>query len=309
MSRSKITVVGAGRVGSNVAMLCVQRELGNVVLWNRTGETAKGIALDIMESSPTEDADASITGTVDWKDTAGSDVVVITAGLPRKPGMTRADLLNTNANIVKSAALEIKKRSKDAVVVVVTNPLDAMAYVALRATGFPRERIVGMAGVLDASRFRTFIARELDVSVEDVLALVLGGHGDSMVPLSRHASVGGIPLPDVLSQKRIAALEKHTREAGTEIIALEKEGSAFYAPADAVAQMVEAIVRDKKRVLPCSAYVKGEYGYKDVYLGVPVVLGSGGVERIIEVKLNAAEKKALARSAADVKAQLKELKL
>lgn len=309
MSREKITVAGAGRVGSNVAMLCVQRELGDVVIWNRTADTARGLALDIVEATPVEDADASVTGTGDWRDTRASDVVVITAGVPRKPGMSRAELQGVNASVVKSVSANIKKYSPGAVVIVVTNPLDAMAYVALRTTRFPRERVMGMAGVLDSSRFRTFIAQQLNVSVEDIQALVLGTHGDAMVPLWRQASVGGIPLPELLPKKKIEALVRHTQKAGAEIVSLEKESSAFYAPADAVVQMVEAVVRDKKRVLPCSAYVKGEYGIKNIFLGVPVVLGAEGIERIVEVELNAQEKKMLLRSAAEIRAQIKELKL
>lgn len=307
MQRSKITVVGAGRVGSTAAARCVQRELGEVVLWNRTPGTAKGVALDISESAPLDDVDASITGTGEWEDTTDSDAVVVTAGAPRKPGMNRADLLDTNKKIVGSICEEVKEHSPDCVLIIITNPLDAMVHVAKDVTGFPRERVIGMAGVLDASRFRSFVASELDVSVEDVVGAVMGGHGDVMVPLTRHASVGGIPLTSLMDGEKVAEIVERTKGAGGEIVELEEEGSAFYAPGDSAAEMVEAIVKDKKRVLPCSVYLKGEYGIEDLFMGVPVVLGEGGMEKVLETPLNEQEEKALKKSEEYVREMVEEL--
>ncbi len=282
-------------------MWVARKELGDIVLYNRTRGLAEGKALDLKESSPVDGFDLAIVGTDQLDDTGDSDVIVLTAGMPRQPGMSRADLLNVNASIVSSICVQIANTSPNAVLIVVTNPVDAMVQVAANATMFPRQKVMGMAGILDSARFRTFIALELGVSVEDTNALVLGGHGDFMVPLPRHASVGGIPLSDLLPEDRIAALVERTRRGGAEILALEKVSSAYYAPAAAAGQMVESIVRDKKRVLPCVAYLQGEYGINDAFMGVPVLLGSSGVERVFELKLNASELEAIRQSAKSVR--------
>ena len=295
-TRKKITVVGAGFVGSTCAHWAAARELGDVVLVDINDGAAKGKALDLYESSPVEHFDSRITGTSDYKDTAKSDVVIITAGIPRKPGMSRDDLLATNSKIMKDVCKGIKEFSPEAVVIVVSNPLDAMAYVALKELGFPRERVIGMAGVLDGARFRTFIAEELKVSVKDVHAFVLGGHGDTMVPMPRHCSVGGVPLLEILPKERVDALVKRTREGGAEIVGLLKTGSAYYAPAASAVQMTEAILRDQGRVLPCAAFLQGEYGIKDLFVGVMCKLGGGGLEKVYEIKLNDEEKAMLANS-------------
>ena len=282
-------------------MWVARKELGDIVLYNRTRGLAEGKALDLKESSPVDGFDLAIVGTDQLDDTGDSDVIVLTAGMPRQPGMSRADLLNVNASIVSSICVQIANTSPNAVLIVVTNPVDAMVQVAANATMFPRQKVMGMAGILDSARFRTFIALELGVSVEDTNALVLGGHGDFMVPLPRHASVGGIPLSDLLPEDRIAALVERTRRGGAEILALEKVSSAYYAPAAAAGQMVESIVKDKKRVLPCVAYLQGEYGINDAFMGVPVLLGSSGVERVFELKLNASELEAIRQSAKSVR--------
>jgi malate dehydrogenase len=298
----KVTVVGAGHVGATTAQRLAEAELAcEIVLVDVAGDMPRGKALDLWESAPLAGYDTRLVGTNGYEETAGSELVVVTAGLPRGPGMTRDDLLGRNAEIVKSVAAEIRRTSPDAIVIVVSNPLDAMAYVALKITGFPRERIVGMAGVLDSARFRSFIALELDVSVEDIQALVLGGHGDSMVPLARYSTVAGIPLPALLPASRIQALIERTRNGGGEIVQLLGAGSAYYAPSAAVVTMVEAIVKDKKRILPCAAYLTGEYGMQDVFVGVPVKLGRRGVEQILELELEPAELAALQRSSADVR--------
>jgi malate dehydrogenase len=295
---NKITVVGAGNVGATAAQGIARRELGReVVMIDIMEGVPQGKGLDQWESAPIEGWDARVRGTNSYDDTAGSDIVVITAGIARKPGMSREDLLNTNAGIVRSVSEQVKASSPDAIVIMVSNPLDVMAHVCMQATGFPRERIIGMAGVLDTARYRSFIALELDISVEDIQALVLGGHGDTMVPLASYTTVSGIPLSQLLPQDRIDALVDRARTGGAEIVALLKTGSAYYAPAAAVVQMVEAIVRDKKRILPCSAWLQGEFGMSDLFLGVPCKLGRTGLEQVIEVELTDDERGALTRSA------------
>jgi malate dehydrogenase len=295
---NKITVVGGGNVGATAAQGIARRELGReVVIIDIMEGVPQGKGLDQWESAPIEGWDARVRGTNDYADTAGSDIVVITAGIARKPGMSREDLLNTNAGIVRSVSEQVKATSPDAIIIMVSNPLDVMAGVAMRTTGFPRERVIGMAGVLDTARYRSFIALELDISVEDIQALVLGGHGDTMVPLASYTTVSGIPLSQLLPQHRIDALVDRARHGGAEIVSLLKTGSAYYAPAAAVVQMVEAIVRDKKRILPCSAWLQGEFGMSDLFLGVPCKLGRSGLEKIIEVELTGDERQALEKSA------------
>ena len=303
MKRAKITIVGAGNVGATTAHWCAAAELGDVVLLDipQTENMPKGKALDLFQAGPIMDFDARITGTTNYDDTAGSDVVVITAGIPRKPGMSRDDLLTTNARIVGAVSEEIRQSSPDAIVIVVSNPLDAMVQRAWQVTGFPPQRVLGQAGVLDTARFRAFLAMELDVSVEDVSAMLLGGHGDTMVPLASCASVGGIPVANLIAAERLEQIIQRTRDGGAEIVSLLKTGSAYYAPAAASAQMVEAIVRDKKRLIPCAAYCDKEYGVGGFYVGVPVVLGAAGVERIIELQLSASERAAFQKSVDAVK--------
>jgi malate dehydrogenase len=297
----RITVVGAGNVGATVAQHLALRELAReVVLVDVAGDMPRGKALDLWEAAPIAGSDCRLVGTNGYAETRGSGLVVITAGLARRPGMSRDDLLAKNTEIVRGVAEEVRSGSPDAVVIVVSNPLDAMAYVTLRATGFPRERVLGMAGVLDSARLRSFIALELDVSVEDTHAFVLGGHGDSMVPLARYSSVAGIPLPRLLPPERVEALIERTRKGGGEIVQLLGSGSAYYAPGAAVAQMVESIVRDKKRILPCAVRLEGEYGLRGMFVGVPVKLGRRGVEQVLEIDLEPAERDALHRSAAEV---------
>jgi malate dehydrogenase len=306
--RPKISIIGAGFVGSTCAHWAASKELGDVVLIDINGDAAKGKALDLFEASPVEGFDSRLTGGSDYALTAGSDVVVITAGLPRKPGMSRDDLLATNAKIVKECAQNVAKHSPDAVLIIVSNPLDAMCHVALEASGFPRERVLGMAGVLDGARFRSFIAMECDVSVEDVQAFVFGGHGDTMVPMPRYVSVGGVPLTQMLSKERIDAIVDRTRKGGLEIVELLKTGSAYYAPAASTIQMVEAIVRDKKRVLPCAVLLKGEYGVQNLFVGVLAKLGAKGLEGIPVLELNAEEKDMFGKSAAAVKGLVDDMK-
>src|SRR5213596_609473 len=277
-ARAKITVVGAGNVGASVAQYVVEKELGDVVLVDVVEGIPQGKALDLLEAGPIHGYDSVLTGSNGYDETSNSDIVVITAGLARKPGMTRDDLLFKNAEIVGSVVEQITARSKDAILVLVTNPLDAMVQLAWKKSGFPHKRVVGMAGVLDSARFRTFIARELDVSVENVTAFVLGGHGDSMVPLPRYSTVAGIPITDLLPPDRVAALVKRTRDGGAEIVNFLKTGSAYYAPAASAVEMVEAILKDKKKILPCAAYLDGQYKTKGLYVGVPVKLGRSGVE-------------------------------
>ncbi len=303
MRRAKITIVGAGNVGATTAHWCASLELGDIVLVDipQTGDMPKGKALDLMQAGPIMGFDANIVGTNGYEETADSDVVVITAGVPRKPGMSRDDLLATNAGIVGQVAQQVKQTSPNAIVIVVSNPLDAMVQKAFQVTGFPPQRVLGQAGVLDTARYRTFIATELGVSVEDVSAMLLGGHGDSMVPVASCTSVGGIPVTQLIPKDRLEEIIQRTRMGGAEIVNLLKTGSAYYAPAAATAQMVEAIVRDKKRVIPCAAYCDKEYGVGGYYVGVPVVLGSAGVERILEIELTEEEKAAFAKSVDAVK--------
>ncbi len=303
MRRAKISIIGAGNVGATTAHWCAAAELGDIVLVDipATEDMPRGKALDLMQSSPVMGFDANILGTTSYHDTQGSDVVVITAGIPRKPGMSRDDLLATNAKIMSSVCEEIKKSSPEAIVIVVSNPLDAMVQRALQVTGFPAERVVGQAGILDTARYRTFLALELGVSIEDVSALLMGGHGDTMVPIPSCTSVGGIPILQLIQPERLEEIVDRTRKGGAEIVSLLKTGSAYYAPSAATAQMVEAIVRDKKRLIPCAAYCDQEYGVGGYYVGVPVVLGSAGVERIVELELTDAEKSAFENSVQAVK--------
>lgn len=307
--RRKISIIGAGNVGATAAHWLAAKELGDIVLVDIIEGLPQGKALDLLQAGPIEDFDTLMQGTNSYQETAGSDVIVITAGVPRKPGMTRLDLLSTNAAIVRAVVEQAAALSPQAHLLVVTNPLDVMAYLAWAVSGFPAERVYGMAGILDSARLRTFIARELGVSVEDVQALVLGGHGDQMVPLPRYSTVTGIPITELMSKERIEALVERTRRGGGEIVALLQRGSAFYAPGAAIAQMVEAVIKDKKRLLPCTAYLRGEYGLEGIYLGVPVVLGAGGIERILELELTGEERAALERSAAAVRAGIEELGL
>lgn len=290
--RAKITIVGAGFVGATTAHWCAVYELGDIVLVDipATETMPKGKALDLLQSGPIVGFDANVIGTTDYEATRGSDVVVITAGIPRKPGMSRDDLLVTNARVVGAVAEQVRATSPDAIIVVVTNPLDVMTQRVWEVSGFPAHRVVGQAGVLDTARYRTFLALELGVSVEDVTALLLGGHGDTMVPLPSYTSVGGIPVTKLIAPERLAEIVQRTRDGGAEIVNLLKTGSAYYAPSAAVAQMVEAIVKDKKRLLPCSAFCDREYGVGGYYVGVPVVLGAGGVERVIELDLAGQER-------------------
>ncbi len=306
----KITVIGAGNVGATTAQRLVDKQLANeLVLVDILEGIPQGKALDMYEASPLEKVDVHVTGTNTYEATANSDIVVITAGIARKPGMSRDDLMNTNSAIVKACAASAVAVSPNAIFIVVSNPLDVMAYVTMKTTKLPRERVIGMAGMLDAARARSFIALELNVSVEDVFAPVLGGHGDSMVPLPRYSSVAGIPLTDLLDQAAIDRVMKRTREGGIEIVNYLKTGSAYYAPSSATVTMVESIVKDKKRILPCSVYLQGEYGLTNTFVGVPVKLGRKGVEQIIQFKLNADEQAALAKSAADVSASIGKLTL
>lgn len=305
--RKKITVIGAGHVGETTALMLAQRELGDVVLTDIIEDMPQGKSLDLMEMTPLEGVDSNIRGANDLAEMKGSDIVVMTAGLPRKPGMSRMDLLTKNAEIVGGVAEGIKKNAPNAIVVMVSNPLDVMSYLAYKVTGFDKKRVVGMAGVLDSTRLRAFVAMELGVSVADVHAMVLGGHGDSMVPLPRYTTVCGIPITELLSEEAIDRLVKRTRMGGGEIVKLLKTGSAYYSPAGAAVQMVESIVKDKKRILPAAALLQGEYGLSDVYVGVPVKLGAEGVEDILELKLSADELAALKESAADVAQGIKDL--
>ncbi|MBX9766104.1 MAG: malate dehydrogenase [Bdellovibrionales bacterium] len=299
--RKKITVIGAGFVGSTAAHWAAQKELGDVVLLDINEGAAKGKALDLYEAAPVELFDSRITGTSNYEETANSDIVILTAGIPRKPGMSRDDLLATNSKIVKECCEGIKKYSPNSVVIVVSNPLDAMAWVAKETLGFPRERVLGMAGVLDGARMRTFISEALQVSVKDVFAFVLGGHGDTMVPMPRHCNVGGIPLSELLPQAKIDEIVQRTRNGGAEIVGLLKTGSAFYSPSASAVQMAEAILKDQGRILPCAAMLKGEYGVQDLFVGVLCKLGGKGLEKVMEIKLNDSEKADLDKSVAAVK--------
>jgi malate dehydrogenase len=298
MRRAKITIIGAGNVGATCAHWCAANELGDVLLLDvpQTENMPKGKALDLFQASPIMGFDSRLVGTTDYADTADSDVVVITAGIARKPGMSRDDLLSTNAKIVTNVAQNVKATSPNAVVIVVSNPLDAMVQRAYQVLGFPSHRVIGQAGVLDTARFRAFLAMELNVSVEDISAMLMGGHGDTMVPIASCTSVGGIPVTQLISTERLAEIVQRTRDGGAEIVSLLKTGSAYYAPAAATAQMVEAIVRDKKRLIPCAALCNSEYGVGGYYVGVPVVLGSAGIEKIVELQLTDSEKAAFKKS-------------
>jgi malate dehydrogenase len=299
--RRKVSIVGSGNVGATAAQRIADRELADIVLIDIIEGVPQGKALDLLQSGPVEGYDSQIVGTNDYKDTANSDIVIITAGLPRRPGMSRDDLLMKNYEIVKDVTEQVVKYSPQSILIVVSNPLDAMVQTAFKVSGFPKQRVMGMAGVLDSARFRTFIAMELNVSVENVQAFVLGGHGDTMVPLPRYSTVAGIPITELLTQERIDALVKRTRDGGAEIVGLLKTGSAYYAPSASTVEMVEAIFKDKKKILPCAAYLEGEYGIRGYYVGVPAKLGKGGVEEIIQIKLTPEENAALRRSADAVK--------
>jgi malate dehydrogenase len=308
VAKSKVTVVGAGNVGGTTAQRLAERNYADVVLVDIVEGLPQGKALDILESGPVIGFDSIVVGTNGYEETAGSDIVVITSGSPRKPGMSRDDLLKTNQNIVQSVTDEVVEHSPGAILVMVANPLDAMCHVALEVSGFPRERVVGMAGILDTARYRTFIAQELGVSVRDVFALVLGGHGDTMVPLPSMATVGGVAITDLLSQDRVEAIVERTRNGGAEIVQLLQSGSAFYAPSAAVVEMVDSILLDQKRILPCAAYLQGEYGIDDLFVGVPAKLGASGVEEIVELDLQENELEDLKNSAGAVRELVEVLK-
>lgn len=303
MPRKKIALIGAGQIGGTMALLAAKKELGDVVLFDIVEGVPQGKGLDIMEATPVEHCSSRITGTNSYEDIRGADICIVTAGIPRKPGMSRDDLVSTNTKIVKDVAENIKKYAPNAFVIIITNPLDAMVYVMQKTTGFPKNRVLGMAGVLDSARFRAFISMETGVSVNDITAFVLGGHGDTMVPLSRYSTIAGIPLPDFpgLTAEKIKAMEDRTRNGGGEIVNLLKTGSAFYAPGAAAIAMAESILKDQKRVYPCAVLCEGEYGHSGIFMGVPVILGENGVERIIEIKLTDDEKAALDKSATAVK--------
>jgi malate dehydrogenase len=301
MARNKVTVIGAGNVGATTAQRIAEAGLADVVLVDIVEGLPQGKGLDLAEAAPVVGHDSRVIGTNDYADTAGSDIVVVTSGLARQPGMSRDDLLLKNAGIVRAVVEQAAKHSPDAILIVVTNPLDAMCHVALKASGFPRERVLGMAGVLDSARFRTFIAEELGVSVVDTHAFVLGGHGDTMVPLSRYSTVAGVPITELLPAERVKALEDRTANGGAEVVALLKTGSAFYAPAASAFEMVDAILRDRKRVLPCAVLLQGEFKTRDLFVGVPVVLGRGGMEKVFEIELTADEQAAFDKSAAAVR--------
>lgn len=313
-SRAKIALIGGGNIGGTLAHLIGLKELGDVVLFDITEGLPQGKALDIAQSSPVDGFDAHYKGTNDYKDIEGADVVIVTAGVPRKPGMSRDDLVAINTGIIKQVGEGIKKYAKDAFVIVITNPLDAMVWVMHQVTGFKANKVVGMAGVLDSARFRYFLSEEFKVSVEDVTAFVLGGHGDTMVPLTRYSTVAGIPLPDLIkmglsTQERIDKIVQRTRDGGAEIVNLLKTGSAFYAPASSAVAMAESYLRDKKRVLPCAVNLNGEYGHKNIFVGVPVIIGSNGVEKILEIHLNPAEQKQFDYSVDAVKKLIASVKL
>ena len=309
MARKKITVVGAGNVGATAAHWLASKELGDVVLVDIIEGMPQGKALDLAQAGPVEGYDSRLTGTNGYKETANSDIVIITSGIARKPGMSRDDLLNTNAGIVASVTEEVARYSPNCIIIVVSNPLDAMTQVAWKKSGFPKHRVLGMAGVLDSARMRTFIAQEMKVSVEDVNAFVLGGHGDTMVPLPRYSTVAGIPITELLPKERVDAIVARTASGGAEIVSLLKIGSAYYAPSASAVEMVECIIKDKKRILPCAVYLEGEYGINGLFVGVPVKLGAGGVEEIIQINLTTEERAALQKSAAAVQELVDKLKL
>lgn len=303
ISRNKISVVGAGFTGATTALMLAQKELGDVVLVDipQLENPTKGKALDMLEAGPVQGFDAKIIGTSSYEDAAGSDIVIITAGIARKPGMSRDDLVNTNAGIVKSVCENVKKYCPDSIVIILSNPVDAMTYAAFKALGFPKNRVIGQSGVLDTARYCTFISQELNVSVEDVRGFVLGGHGDDMVPLVRYSTVGGIPIEKLISAERIEAIVQRTRTGGGEIVNLLGNGSAYYAPAASLVQMAEAILKDKKRVLPSIALLEGEYGYDNLFMCVPTLLGADGIEKVFELELTAEEQTALDKSAQSVR--------
>ncbi|KON70374.1 malate dehydrogenase [Peribacillus butanolivorans] len=307
--RKKITVVGAGFTGATAAFLAAQKELGDIVLVDipQAENPTKGKALDMAEAAPVQGFDANIIGTSNYEDTADSDVVIITAGIARKPGMSRDDLVQTNQKVMKSVTKEVVKYSPNTTIIVLTNPVDAMTYTVYKESGFPKERVIGQSGVLDTARFRTFVAQELNLSVKDVTGFVLGGHGDDMVPLVRYSYAGGIPLETLIPQDRLEAIVARTRTGGGEIVNLLGNGSAYYAPAAALVEMAEAILKDQRRVLPSIAYLEGEYGFKGIYLGVPTVLGANGIEQIIELELTEDEKASLSKSVESVKAVMQVL--
>ncbi|MBX3049482.1 MAG: malate dehydrogenase [Anaerolineales bacterium] len=306
---TKVSIVGAGMTGATAAHWLAERELADIALVDVVEGMPQGKALDLLQAMPVIGKDVRVTGSNDYKVTEGSDIVVITAGLPRKPGMSREDLLNTNADIVKKATEETLKHSPDAIYIILTNPLDTMCYVTMKTGGLPRERVIGQAGILDSARMRAFVAMELGVSVENINCYVLGGHGDSMVPLTRHSNVAGVPLNEMLPADRLEAIVERTRKGGGEIVSLLKQGSAFYAPSVAIAQMVEAILKDKNLIVPSSIYLQGEYGQKDIFFGVPAQLGRKGLVKVIEYTLNAEEQAEVDKSAAEVKASMTELKI
>jgi len=307
MARNKVTVIGAGNVGATTAQRIAEAGLADVVLIDIVEGLPQGKGLDLAEAAPVVGHDAAVSGTNDYADTSGSDIIVVTSGLARQPGMSRDDLMAKNAGIVRSVVEQSAPLSPDAIIIVVTNPLDAMCHVAMDASGFPRERVIGMAGVLDSARFRTFIAMELGVSVEDTHAFVLGGHGDTMVPLPRYSTVAGVPITELLSEERLGELVKRTANGGAEIVALLKTGSAYYAPAAATFEMVDAILRDRKRVLPCAVYLQGEFKTNGLFVGVPVVLGRGGMEKVWEIELQPDEQAAFDRSAGAVRELVEKL--
>ena len=307
--RKKVAIIGAGQVGATTGLLLAQRDFYDVTFVEIVEGVGAGKGLDMLEAGPVLGFDTAVEGTTDPAAIAGADLVIVTSGMPRKPGMSRTDLLNANADIVRQNAANLVKYAPNSIVIMLNNPLDPMTQLCFKTTGFPRERMIGQAGVLDSARFRTFIAQELQVSVEDVTAFVLGGHGDEMVPLPRYSTVAGIPITELLSPERIAALTKRTAGGGGEIVNLLKTGSAFYAPAAALAEMADSILLDKKRVLPCSAYLQGEYGIRDMYFGVPCKLGAKGLEQILEVKLTDSERASLQQSAGAVRAMVTELGL
>ncbi len=305
----KLSVVGGGHVGASVALYLAEAELGDITVVDILEGMAKGKALDLLQAGPVRGYDSMIEGGGDMRAIAGSDVVIVTAGLPRKPGMSRLDLLKANADIIRGVAQAIRDHAPKAFVIMITNPLDVMTYLTFRLTGFPRERVFGMAGVLDSTRFRSFLAMEIGVSVEDIQAMVLGGHGDTMVPLVRYSTVAGIPVEKFVSKERLDQIVQRTRDGGAEIVKLLQTGSAFYAPAASAVQMAESILKDKKRLLPVAAYLNGEYGFRDLYLGVPAILGSRGLEKIVELELTAEEKAALTKSAEEVKKGIADLEV
>jgi malate dehydrogenase len=309
MARNKIALIGGGNIGGVLAEQAAYRELGDVVIFDVVEGLPQGKALDMAEGAPVLGADAVISGTNDYKDIAGADVVIITAGLARKPGMSRDDLLATNLKIMKEVAAGVRDNAPDAFVIVISNPLDAMVYTFKEVSGFPKNRVIGMAGVLDSARFRAFVAWELGVSVQDVTALVLGGHGDTMVPLTRYCTVAGVPISQLLSQEKIDAIVERTKGAGGEVVGLLKTGSAFVSPALSAIEMAEAILKDKKRVLACAALLEGEYGVDGLYVGVPCVLGAGGLEKVLEVEMDAAEREAFERSVEHVRTLVEQIKL